>query len=590
MCGIVGYVAEKTQQSDYLFEGLRRLEYRGYDSCGLALSREQQWTLYKNSGALENLHQQYPDLSEQAYHSGMGHTRWATHGEPSSLNAHPHRSYSGRFFMVHNGVVESYADLQIVLKEQHIHSVSETDSEILLNYIDWKATQNTLDVVLPEILKEIRGMFALVIAEQGKRRLYFLRRGLPLFAGTVDDAWMLASDLSPLAGYARDYTAIADESCGYICADAGLRYCTMHHDLHMKKLDLVAQDFSLSNFPHYMLKEIHEQPGNFSQFLEYALREDMSLGLSPAMRSCLQSARNITIVACGTSYHAGLSGQHFFSSFTDKRVQVRYSSEVLSLPSSPDDLYILISQSGETADTNAVLTMLKKQGVPVLGICNVPYSFLAREADEAIFLRAGPEISVASTKAFTAQIRVVLLLALQEASGRLKDEMIAIPQAMQSVIDRSEEIDQLAAKCAGMQGVLFLGRQESYPLALEGALKMKELAYLFCEGIPAGEMKHGSLALIDDKTSVVLIAANDLGTKNQTTVAEIVARKGHVIHLGRSVMTSDLVDNFVLPETAPELAMFPAVVSLQLLAYYTAVHRGCEIDKPRNLAKSVTVE
>ena len=637
MCGIVGYIGFR-QATGLILEGLRRLEYRGYDSAGLAtLDDEGHICVRKAAGRLAKLEAlvRRGDTADGGHEFadssiGIGHTRWATHGAPTDGNAHPHLGCCGAegtpsVAVVHNGVIENYHILKTRLEAEGYAFRSETDTEVIAHLIDScltkaletgsRVTDDPADapwvVAVRETIAQLRGTYGLLVIFRDRPDLLVAARcGSPLVVGVGDGEHFIASDASPLAGHADRIVYLADHEVAVITADT-LR--VIHRDAGriepaVKRLDLTAADVGMGGYAHFMLKEIHEQPETIRAAMRGRLSRDDAtavfggLNLTPRQ---LQHINRIVLTGCGTSWHAALVGEYLIEAFARLPVEVEYASELRyrNPPIDEGTLLFAITQSGETADTLAALREIKRKGHPTLAICNVVGSTIATEADGGIYLHAGPEIGVASTKAFTSQCVVLALLALY--FGRLRHmgyeqglEFIGalerLPDLVAEALEADTAIREIAAKYRSASTFLYLGRQYNFPVALEGALKLKEISYIHAEGYPAAEMKHGPIALVDPLTpSVFLIPQGAVYDKVLLNVEEIKARKGPVIAIASAgdERIHDLADDVIeLPETPDFLQPIVAAIPLQLLAYHIAVLRGCDVDKPRNLAKSVTVE
>jgi len=636
MCGIVGYVGFR-RAADLILQGLRRLEYRGYDSAGLAvLNDAADIRVLKAAGRLARLealvHQDIPDSS-----IGIGHTRWATHGPPTDGNAHPHLGGCGSVAgagaagispavaVVHNGVIENYRALKARLEAEGYVFRSETDSEVIAHLIDScltkalaagsRVTDEPADspevVAVREAIAQLRGTYGLLVLFRGRPDLLVAARlGSPLVVGVGDGEHFIASDANPLAGHADRIVYLSDHEVAVITSHT-LR--VLHRDTGriepaVRPLELSAEDVGMGDYAHFMLKEIHEQPETIRAAMRGRLSRDDAtavfggLNLTPRQ---LQRINRIVLTGCGTSWHAALVGEYLIEEFARLPVEVEYASELRyrNPPLDEGTLLFAITQSGETADTLAALREIKRKGHPTLAICNVVGSTIATEADGGIYLHAGPEIGVASTKAFTSQCVVLSLLALY--FGRLRhmsyerglefiDGLERLPDLVAEALRADEAIKQIAERYQDANTFLYLGRQYNFPVALEGALKLKEISYIHAEGYPAAEMKHGPIALVDAATpSVFLIPQGAVYDKVLLNVEEIKARKGPVIAISSpgDRRVRDLADDVIeIPEVPEFLQPIVAAVPLQLLAYHIAVLRGCDVDKPRNLAKSVTVE
>jgi glucosamine--fructose-6-phosphate aminotransferase (isomerizing) len=627
MCGIVGYVGFR-RASGLILEGLRRLEYRGYDSSGLAvLDDDGEISVFKAAGRLARLESLVREESIDAS-IGIGHTRWATHGAPTDANAHPHVG-SGASGMtvavVHNGVIENYRSLKTRLEAEGYVFRSETDTEVIAHLVDSQlakalatsglVTDEPADSpfvrAVRETVAQLRGTYGLLVLFRGQADVLVAARcGSPLVVGVGDGEHFIASDASPLAGHADRIVYLADHELAVVTAGS-LRI--LHRDSGsvepaVQPLELSASDVSTGGYAHFMLKEIHEQPETIRAAMRGRLSRDDATavfgGLNLTPRK-LQRINRIVLTGCGTSWHAALVGEYLIEEFARLPVEVEYASELRyrNPPIDEGTLLFAITQSGETADTLAALRELKRKGHPTLAICNVVGSSIATEADGGIYLHAGPEIGVASTKAFTSQCVVLALLALYfgrlrhmsfEHGQRYIEALEQLPDLVARALESEAEIRRIAAKYQDASTFLYLGRQYNFPVALEGALKLKEISYIHAEGYPAAEMKHGPIALVDRSTpSVFLIPPGSVYDKVLLNVEEIKARKGPVIAVSSKGDTRvrDLADDVIeLPEAPDFLQPIVAAIPLQLLAYHIAVLRGCDVDKPRNLAKSVTVE
>lgn len=621
MCGIIGYVG-KQQAASILLDGLRRLEYRGYDSAGVAVLCNGELKVRKRIGKIdEGL---APMLARDPLTGviGLGHTRWATHGPPTDENAHPHWDQSGRIAVVHNGIIENYDRLKQKLKGHTFKS--STDTEVLAHligqhYDELKAKHEgknlcdgqVLTQAVLNALKEVVGAYGIgVVCLDCPGVIVGARRGSPLIVGVGEGEHFLASDASALAAYTRQVVYLNDYDVVTVTPD---RFNLAHtvsgtSNYQVTSLEFGAEAAERGAFPHYMLKEIFEQPRSVENALrgridhESATAKFGGLNLSSAE---LRAVNQIVITACGTSWHAGLIGEYLFEELAHVPVEVEYASEFRyrNAPLENNTLVLAITQSGETADTLASLRETKRRGHKVLGICNVVGSTIAREADGGIYLHAGPEIGVASTKAFTSQVAVMALLAVLMGRMRMLSlrrgqqtlaALEAIPKQIGQVLAQNDRIRDIAEKYKSAEDFFFLGRQYNFPVALEGALKLKEISYIHAEGYPAAEMKHGPIALIDPKTpSVVIIPADSMYDKTLSNLQVVKARKGPIIAVateGDRSISREADDVIYVPQTVEPLTPLLTVVPLQLLAYHIAVLRGCDVDKPRNLAKSVTVE
>jgi glucosamine--fructose-6-phosphate aminotransferase (isomerizing) len=608
MCGIVGYVGHR-EAEPILLEGLRRLEYRGYDSAGLATVTGMQLHLRKRAGRVADL-VTYIARRPAPGCIGISHTRWATHGQANDGNSHPHVSTDGLVAVVHNGIIENYAALKRQLLEKGMTFQSDTDTEVIAQLIAFHFKGDLLDAV-SKVLPLLRGTYGLaVLSPHDPGRLVGARLGSPLLLGVGDREFFLASDPNALYGQTRRVVYLQDHQVCVLDRDD----CHIYEgqkgrvpaDIH--EIDWDEADATKGGYEHYMLKEIHEQP----EALENAMRGRLSDaeasahfgGLNLSTKQ-LRRADRLILTACGTSYHAALVGEYLFEEFARLPVEVEYASEFRyrNPPMDQNTIVIAITQSGETADTLAALRESKRKGHPTLAICNVVGSTIAREADGGIYLHAGPEIGVASTKAFTSQVCTLAMLALH--FGRLRHlsslqgaqilaDLRAIPNLLRQALACEECVRRIAERYVNAPGFLFLGRQHLYPVALEGALKLKEISYLRAEGYPAGEMKHGPIALIDPHTpSVFLIPRGPVYEKTMSNLEEVKARGGPVIAVASfndDEVATRAEEVIFVPEAPEYLQPLLAAVPLQLLAYHIARLRGCDVDKPRNLAKSVTVE
>ena len=631
MCGIVGYIG-KQQAYPILIKGLKRLEYRGYDSAGCALLSDGagELNVYKAKGKVSDLEAKAGgnDITGTI---GIAHTRWATHGVPSEVNAHPHISESGNLTLVHNGIIENYATLREQLKKRGYHFQSETDTEVLVQLIEYtqKRLKCGLGNAVRNALQVAIGAYAIaVIDKRHPNQLVCARKSSPLAVGVVDDnsEFFLASDASPIAEYTKHIVYLKDEEVAVIERGKEMKVYTLsgeQADAEVKEVDLDLSMLDHEGYPHFMLKEIFDQPNVLKDCMRGRIVESPyssctmgkdcpEMGLQVVLSAVTQHrrellrAKRIVIVSCGTSWHAGLIGKQLIEEFCRIPVEVAYASEFRY--SNPviehDDVVMAISQSGETADTLAAIQQAKEQGALVFGIVNGVGSSIARESDTGIYIHVGPEIGVASTKAFTGQVTVLVMLALAlgMAKGTVSQhdyentikELLLIPQKIEKVLEQNEKIKQISSRFTFAHNFLYLGRGYNYPVALEGALKLKEISYIHAEGYPAAEMKHGPIALVDAEMPVVFIATHhQLYQKIISNMQEVISRGGHII----AVVTEGdeqvkaMVDEVIeVPETLGCLAPLLSVIPLQLLSYHVAVAKGLNVDQPRNLAKSVTVE
>jgi len=606
MCGIVAYTGKRQAQT-LLLNGLRRLEYRGYDSSGLCIQDHGKLELVKAKGKLSELDKEVATHPLQG-HCGIGHTRWATHGAPSVQNAHPHTSTDSRFAVVHNGIIENYAIIKKTLQEEGVVFKSETDTEVIVHLVA-KYYQDSLEKAVADALAHLEGAFGIVVIsslEPGV--LVGARRGSPLVLGVGDGEFFLASDPSPIVDYTQQVIYLDDNDMVTINGTYRItNQARAEVRREVQNIDFSAEQVAKGNFEHFMLKEIFEQPASIVNSLRGRLLLDSGTaqlqGLN-LLQPELRSIQRIIIVACGTSFYAGKVGEYIIEELSGIPVEVEYASEFRYRNPIIGEKTIVfcISQSGETADTLAALREAKHKGATVLGICNVVGSSIARETNGGVYLHAGPEIGVASTKAFTSQVTVLTLIAL--LLGRMRrlsaDEGMRACQALQKIPDQvqeilklNEEIRRIASDYCQNPNFLYLGRGYNYPVALEGALKLKEISYIHAEGYPAAEMKHGPIALIDENMPTVVIAPGDaLFDKVISNMQEVKARGGRILVITDSEQEfGRLADHVIrVPKTLPYLTPLLNVVPLQLLAYHVAVQRGCDVDMPRNLAKSVTVE
>ncbi len=613
MCGIVGYIGEK-QAYPILINGLKRLEYRGYDSAGIAiLDENQNIKIFKKKGKVSDLEKSI-NGKDTSGTIGIGHTRWATHGEPNDINAHPHVSQNGHFVVIHNGIIENYKTLKKFLTEHGYEFKSETDTEVLANLFEYVYLTNKVDAehAIRLALEKVIGAYGLVIiAKDEPDKLIAARKGSPLVIGIGNGEYFIASDATPIVEHTKSVIFLNNDNIAIIKRNE-LTLKTIQNvklEPEIKEINLDIKAIEKNGFDHFMLKEIFEQPRAIYDTFRGRIANDFSdirLGGLLNVLPKLENAKRIIIVGCGTSWHAGLLGEYLIEEFARIPVEVEYGSEFRYRNPIiyPDDIVIAISQSGETADTLAAIEIAKKQGATVLGICNVVGSSIPRETHAGVYTHAGPEIGVASTKAFTAQVTVLTMMAFllgknrgflpQDKFSGLVKELYEIPQKIDKILKQNDFIKELAEKYKDASNFLYLGRGYQFPVALEGALKLKEISYIHAEGYPAAEMKHGPIALIDENMPVVFIAPKDKTyDKILSNVEEVISRKGKVIAIVSEgdKLIKDLATHVIeIPETHEALSSLLTVVPLQLLAYHIAVLRGCDVDQPRNLAKSVTVE
>ena len=611
MCGIVAYVG-KRQASDVIIKGLKRLEYRGYDSAGIAVFNGG-LNVYKKKGKVVDLERHLKSAALDS-HIGIGHTRWATHGEPNDVNAHPHFSASGKLAMIHNGIIENYSSLKKELINKGHKVLSETDTEVFIHFIENIKQEEScsLEEAVRLALTRVVGAYAIVIISADERdKLVAARKGSPLVIGVGKDEFFLASDATPIVEYTKEVVYLNDQEVAVISGNQLTVTNTSNLPLtpYIQKVDLELEAIEKGGFDHFMLKEIFEQPRSISDCMRGRLDAQAGRLVLGGLREYLNklvNAERILIVACGTSWHAGLVAEYFFEEFCRIPVEVEYASEFRyrNPVIREGDVVIAISQSGETADTLAAIELAKSRGAIIFGVCNVVGSSIPRTTHAGAYTHAGPEIGVASTKAFTAQLTVLNMIALIVAQkkgsiteGKLHEllvEMENVPAKVEQALKLNDQIEKIAAIFKDARNFLYLGRGYNFPVALEGALKLKEISYIHAEGYPAAEMKHGPIALIDKEMPVVVIATNDSSyEKIVSNIQEVKARKGRVI----SVVTEGdalipRMSEFVIEVPAVHEALMPmvSVIPLQLLSYHIAVMRGCNVDQPRNLAKSVTVE
>ena len=614
MCGIVGYIGKK-EAYPILVKGLKRLEYRGYDSAGVALiSNNQQLNVYKTKGKVSDL-ENFVTQKDISGNIGIAHTRWATHGEPCSANAHPHYSSSENLALIHNGIIENYAVLKEKLQAKGYTFKSSTDTEVLVQLIEYMKVTNHLDLVtaVQLALREVIGAYAIAVLEKDRPdEIIAARKSSPLVVGIGEDEFFLASDATPIVEYTDKVVYLEDEEIAVIHRGKELKVVNLNNvemTPEVTKVELNLGQLEKGGYPHFMLKEIFEQPDCIHDCMRGRVNvEGTSVVLSAVIdyKERLLKAKRFIIVACGTSWHAGLIGKHLIESFCRIPVEVEYASEFRYRDPviGEDDVVIAISQSGETADTLAAVELAKSRGAFIYGICNAIGSSIPRATHTGSYIHVGPEIGVASTKAFTGQVTVLTMLALTLAREKqtideahflsVVRELNFIPEKMKKVLKLNDEIAELSKIFTYAHNFIYLGRGYSYPVALEGALKLKEISYIHAEGYPAAEMKHGPIALIDAEMPVVVIATqNGMYEKVLSNIQEIKARKGRVIAVvteGDTVI-SKIADYCIeLPETLECLDPLVTTVPLQLLAYHVAVCKGMDVDQPRNLAKSVTVE
>ncbi len=611
MCGIVAYVGHREAQQ-VIIKGLKRLEYRGYDSAGIALLNNG-LNVYKKKGKVSELEEHLKGI-DLTSHIGIGHTRWATHGEPNDVNAHPHYSSSKKLAIIHNGIIENYSSLKQELTNKGHFFSSDTDTEVLIHFIEDIQDNNncTLDEAVRLALTKVVGAYAIVIMSlEDPNLLIAARKGSPLVIGIGKNEFFMASDATPIIEYTNEVVYLNDLEIAII--DNGKLRIKTVQDLpktpYIQKLEMELETIEKGGFEHFMLKEIYEQPRSIKDCLRGRLDSQsgrLVLGGIREYVNKLANAERIVIVACGTSWHAGLVADYMFEEFCRIPVEVEYASEFRYRNPiiREGDIVIAISQSGETADTLAAIELAKSKGAIIFGVCNVVGSSIARNSHAGSYTHAGPEIGVASTKAFTAQLTVLSMICLivAQKKGTITDqkfhemlvELENIPAKVEKVLKLNDEIKEIAETFKDTSNFLYLGRGYNFPVALEGALKLKEISYIHAEGYPAAEMKHGPIALIDEEMPVVFIATHDSSyEKIVSNIQEVKARKGRVIAVvteGDKLIPK--MAEFVIEVPAVQETLMPivSVIPLQLLSYHIAVMRGCNVDQPRNLAKSVTVE
>jgi len=614
MCGIVGYTGNK-EAFPILINGLKKLEYRGYDSAGIALEKDGRIQVYKTEGKVADLEELVKDKDLHS-HTGIAHTRWATHGVPNAINAHPHLSASGKIAIVHNGIIENYDVLKEALEQDGIPLKSETDTEILVNFIEKikNETGKNLFEATQLALKRVVGAYAIVLMDaDAPGELVVARKGSPLVIGIGKNKdYIVASDASPIIEQTKTVYYLDEDEIGLLAPGKDMLIVTLENkrvNPQLTELDLTIEELEKGGFDYFMLKEIYEQPKSVYDSMRGRIHPDKKIirlgGIEPYENHILEADR-IIMVGCGTSWHAGLVGEYLIEELARIPVEVEYGSEFRyrNPVIRPRDVVIGISQSGETADTLAALKLAKEKGALLLGICNVVGSSIARETHAGVYTHAGPEIGVASTKAFTAQVTVLLLMALRlgylkgtiprERYEKLIEELYKAPELIEKVLQTDLQVQQIARHYKDMKNFLYLGRGINFPVALEGALKLKEISYIHAEGYPAAEMKHGPIALIDENMPVVVIATKKGNyDKIVSNIREIKARNGRIIAIVTEgdKQVAELADHIIeIPEADEVLSPLLATIPLQLLAYHIAVMLGRDVDKPRNLAKSVTVE
>lgn len=611
MCGIVGYIGDR-QAYPILINGLKRLEYRGYDSAGISILNKE-INVFKKKGKVSDLedHVQKEDVSGNI---GIGHTRWATHGEPNDINAHPHISMNEKFVLIHNGIIENYSRLKDKLIDRGYKFKTETDTEVLANLIEYIYLKGNVsaEIAVRLALSKVVGAYGLaIICKDEPDKLIAARKGSPLVIGVGEGEYFIASDATPIVEYTKSVIYLNDDDVA-ILGKEGLTLKTIKNDQLIPKVqqvDLDIGEIEKGGFDHFMLKEIFEQPRSILDTFRGRVsldKNEIHLGGLHHVLPKLIDAKRILIIGCGTSWHAGLVGEYLIEDLARIPVEVEYASEFRYRNPiiNEDDVVIAISQSGETADTLAAIKLAKQAGATVLGICNVVGSSIPRETDGGVYTHAGPEIGVASTKAFTAQVTVLAMMAMllgyekkqitEESYKKLISELHDIPAKIEKILTFNNDFLKVSKLYKDATNFLYLGRGYLFPVALEGALKLKEISYIHAEGYPAAEMKHGPIALIDEKMPVVVIATKDKSyEKIVNNIQEVKARKGVVIAIvneGDTVIRNMADHVLEIPKTREELSALTTVIPLQLLSYHIAVLRSCNVDQPRNLAKSVTVE
>ena len=615
MCGIVGYIGYR-EAYPIVIKGLKRLEYRGYDSAGIMLCNENEISIAKTKGKVSDLEEKSKDLASSKATIGMGHTRWATHGVPNDVNSHPHVSNSGNLVIIHNGIIENYEPLKKELIKRGYTFTSDTDTEVLINLIEEVKKKENLKLgkAVQVALNQVVGAYAICVFDREKPdEIVVARLGSPLAIGVGQDEFFIASDASPFIEYTSNAIYLEDEEMAIVRLHKPLKIRKIKDDTlvdpYIQELQMNLEQIEKGGYDHFMLKEIYEQPNVIKDTYRGRLLANQGIiqmaGVEDNIEKFLHSQR-ILIVACGTSWHAGLVAKYIFEEFARIPVEVEYASEFRYRNPiiNASDVVIAISQSGETADTLAAIKLAKERGAFVFGVCNVVGSSISRETHAGAYTHAGPEIGVASTKAFTTQITVLTMIALRlaKAKGTLSNsdfhrylqELEVIPEKVKEALETNDKAKEIAAKFKDAPNCLYLGRGYNFPVALEGALKLKEISYIHAEGYPAAEMKHGPIALIDEQMPVVVIAPKQGHyDKVVSNIQEIKSRSGKIIAVVTKgdIQVKELADHVIeIPETSDALSPLITTIPLQLLSYHIAVLRGCNVDQPRNLAKSVTVE
>ena len=611
MCGIVSYIGNRDAYP-IIIKGLKRLEYRGYDSAGICLHKNS-LVSYKSKGKVKDLEKEFNKKPISSF-VGIGHTRWATHGEPNKTNAHPHLSNSKNLAVVHNGIIENYDSIRKLLNKKGYKFYSDTDTEVLVNLIDYEQKSEKLDLFesVRSALKQVIGAYAIVVMEKDNfNEIVVARKGSPLVIGIENGEYYVASDASPIIEYTKNVVYLNDDEVARVNIKSGLQIKTVSNKRvtpFVQELALSIEDIEKGGFDYFMLKEIYEQPKSIKSTLRGRITAQNKIKLAGFrdFEKKILKANRFTIIACGTSWHAGLVASYYFESIARINVDIQYASEfryrnpVLN----ENDVVLSITQSGETADTLAAQKLAKNRGAITLAICNVVGSSIARENDGGAYTHAGPEIGVASTKAFTTQLTLLLLIALRlgKENSCLRDrdyqrmliEIQMLPSILEECLKIDKKIEKISKEFMSSENFLYLGRGMNFPVALEGALKLKEISYIHAEGYPAAEMKHGPIALIDEKMPVVVIATEEeYYTKILSNAQEVKSRGGRIISIvfDDDESISEISEHVIkVPKVNKYLSPIISVISLQLLSYYIAVMRGCDVDQPRNLAKSVTVE
>ncbi|MFY0625340.1 MAG: glutamine--fructose-6-phosphate transaminase (isomerizing) [Reichenbachiella sp.] len=612
MCGIVAYIGNK-KAYPIVLNGLKRLEYRGYDSTGVSLIENDQLEVFKKSGKVSELE---AALGERDFSStvGIGHTRWATHGEPNDKNAHPHFSFHKKLSMVHNGIIENYGSIKKELEGKGCSFLSDTDTEVLTSFIEniWEENNCSLEEAVRQALTAVEGAYAIVLMDKNNPdQIVAARKGSPMVLGIGDDEYFVASDATPIIEYTDEVVYLNDQEIAILSRN-GFRIVNTKDEKqspYIQKVELELDAIEKGGYEHFMLKEIFEQPNSIGDSMRGRLdaqNQALTLGGIQKYAEALIGAKRIIVIGCGTSWHSGLVAEYLFEEYCRIPVEVEYASEFRyrNPVINKGDIVLAISQSGETADTLAAIELAKSKGAIILGIVNVVGSSISRASHEGAYLHTGPEIGVASTKAFTGQLSVLIMIALKVAKRKgtitednykeLLKDLASIPEKIKEVLESNDKIELIADLFKDASNFIYLGRGYNFPVALEGALKLKEISYIHAEGYPAAEMKHGPIALIDEKMPVVCIATRDSSyDKVVSNIQEVKARKGVIIAVvtkGDSLIPG--IADFVIevPECAEALMPLISVVPLQLLSYHIAIMRGCNVDQPRNLAKSVTVE